>query len=759
MKNRGRIVAFFVIVIAFAITIGSTVTGVAKDINLGLDLQGGFEVLYEVEPVDEEQDVSRELLESTVQTLNDRVNRLGISEATIDIEGEDRIRVQLAGVEDQTEAREMLSTSARLSFRDVNDNELLDGSDVKEGSAKQDFDPNNNSPIVTLQLKDASKFGEVTSELANKYNPTVPYSDREDLLVIWMDFQEGDSFAEEVLKEDPKYVSAPGVEEPLMTTNVQITGNFTVESAQYLADIINSGSLPVHMNELFSTSVGAQFGEQALDETVFAAFIGIGFIFLFMTIVYRFPGAISVVNLSIYIFLVLLVFKLMNGVLTLPGIAALILGVGMAVDANVITFERIKEELREGKSLIAAFKAGTSNSLRAIVDANITTLLAASVLFIFGTSSVKGFATMLILSIVISFLTAVYGTRLLLQLWIKVKFLKQRPNWFGVKKSEIKDISDDTEVTPTFLNRELDIIPHRKKFFMFTSLLVIIGAVSLIMFKLNPGIDFTSGSRVEVMSDASLTTEEIEDSLSELDLTPKSIVISGENSEIAVLRYDEVIKEEKINELNNYFIDKYGNEPNVSVVSPLVGEELVKNALYALGIASIGMILYVSIRFEFFFAITTIIALLHDVFITLAVFSITRIEFDVTIVAAVLTIIGYSINATIVTFDRIRENIQRKKKVVKSFEELSSIVNKSIVQTMTRTVNTTVTTLIAVLAFLFLGAESITGFAIALAVGLIAGTYSSLFLATQIWLVWRGKMLKQKPVDFRKKKRVEGPQV
>ncbi|MFD2046193.1 protein translocase subunit SecDF [Ornithinibacillus salinisoli] len=752
MKNRGRIIAFFVIVIGFAVSIGLFTPGIAKNINLGLDLQGGFEVLYKVEPVDESQEVNRDLLESTVQTLNDRVNRLGISEATIDIEGEDRIRVQLAGIKDQTEAREMLSTSANLSFRDVNDNELLDGNDVKEGSAKQDFHPDTNAPIVTLQLKDASKFRDVTSQIKDMGPP-------DNLLVIWMDFKEGDSFEEEVTKEDPKFVSSPSVRKTLNTTNVMIEGNFTVESAQYLADIINSGSLPVHMTELFSTSVGAKFGEQALNETVFAAFIGIGFIFLFMIAVYRFPGAISVVNLAIYIFFVLLVFKEMNGVLTLPGIAALILGVGMAVDANVITFERIKEELREGKSLIAAFKAGTSNSLRAIVDANITTLLAATVLFIFGTSSVKGFATMLILSIVISFLTAVYGTRLLLQLWIRVKFLKERPSWFGVKKTDIKDISDETEVEPTFLNRNVNIVDNRRKFFMITSIIVIVGALSLIVLKLNPGIDFTSGSRVEIMANESLTTEEVNTGLEELELEGRSVVISGENNEIAVVRYDEVIPENKINELNTYFNEKYGIDPNVSVVSSIVGEELVKNALYALAIASIGMIIYVALRFEFFFAITTIIALLHDVFITLAVFSITRIEFDVTIVAAVLTIIGYSINATIVTFDRIRENLRRKKKAVKSFKELASVVNKSIVQTMTRTVNTTITTLIAVLAFLFLGADPITGFAIALAVGLLAGTYSSLFLATQIWLVWRGKMLKEKPVDFRKKKRVEGPQV
>ena len=206
-------------------------------------------------------------------------------------------------------------------------------------------------------------------------------------------------------------------------------------------------------------------------------------------------------------------------------------------------------------------------------------------------------------------------------------------------------------------------------------------------------------------------------------------------------------------------MDKYDNEPNVSVVSPIVGEELVKNAVFALAIASVGMILYVTFRFEFFFAITAIIALLHDVFFMLVVFAFTRIEFDVTIIAAILTIIGYSINNTIVVFDRIRENIQLKNKKIKSTKELAKIINQSLMQTFTRSINTTMTTLIAVLAFLILGSQSIFGFAIALVVGLIAGTYSSLFLASQLWLVFRGKNLKEKPIDFRKKKRVEGPQV
>lgn len=751
MKKRSRVVVFFLLVLLIFSTVGTTTSGITKDINLGLDLQGGFEVLYEVEPIDEEQEVSRTLLEGTVQTLNDRVNRLGISEAVIDIEGENRIRVQLAGVDNQQEAREMLATSANLTFRDVHDNKLLDGSDIKEGSARQDFDPTTNAPIVSLELKDAEKFGEVTTQIKEMGAPN-------NLLVIWMDYQEGDSFEEEIMKKDPKFVSAPRVTETLNTTNVMISGNFTVESAQQLADIINSGSLPVHMNEIYSTSVGAQFGEEALNKTVFAGIVGVAFIILYMIVVYRFPGIIASINLIFYTYLVLLVFELMNGVLTLPGIAALILGIGMAVDANVITFERIKEELRLGKSVKSAFNTGTKNSLATIIDANLTTLIAAVALFIFGTSSVKGFATMLIISILISFLTSVFGTRLLLSLWVGSGYLKKKTSWFGVKKEQIQDISDSKEKEATFLGRTLNIVQHRKKYFSASIIMVVIGAISLVIFQFNPGVDFTSGSRIEIVADEPISVEEVEEDLSTFGLEAESIVNSGENNNIAVTRFGTVLSEDMISEIQNYFNEKYGQTPAVSVVSPIVGQELVKNAIYAVAIASVGMIIYIAFRFEFYFAITAILTLLHNVFFMLVVFSITQLEFDVTIVAAILTVVGYSINDTIVIFDRIRENLRREG-AVKSFKQLAKTVNKSIVQSLTRSINTSVTTLSAVIAFLLLGAESIAGFAIALTVGLLAGAYSSLFLAAQLWLAWRGKMLKNKPVDFRKKKRVEGPQV
>lgn len=559
MKKRGRLVAFFLIVLIFGTLIGTTTTGVTKNISLGLDLQGGFEVLYEVEPIDEGQVITRELMEGTVQTLNDRVNRLGISESVINIEGENRIRVQLAGVENQQEAREMLATSAQLSFRDVNDVELLNGSDVKPGSAKQDFDQTTNAPIVSLRLNDANKFGEVTTQIKEMGPP-------DNLLVIWMDFQEGDSFKEEILKEDPKFVSAPSVDQTLHTTDVMITGNFTVESAKALADIINSGSLPVQMNEIYSTSVGAQFGEQALSDTVIAGIIGIALVIVFLIAVYRFTGVIASINLIIYTYLVLVVFMAMNGVLTLSGIAALILGVGMAVDANVITFERYKEELRAGKSVKAAFKAGSKNSFRTILDANMTTMIAAVILFIFGTSSVKGFATMLIISIIVSFITAVFGTRLFLSLWVESGFLKNRKTWFGVKNKEIRDITEPEE-EPKLWNREVDIVKHRKKFFVFTGILLVAGFAVLAIFKINPGIDFTSGSRIEVLADEAIDIEEVEQTFSELGMETSSLVLSGENNELAIARFDTVLSDTQIAEIQHTFNEKYGFDPGISVVS------------------------------------------------------------------------------------------------------------------------------------------------------------------------------------------------
>ena len=431
--KKGHLAAFFAIIIALGILIAATVMDHVDDIRLGLDLQGGFEVLYEVEPLDEETEITRGLLTDTVSALNARVDVLGVSEPSITIEGEDRIRVQLAGIEDQSSARELLSTEARLSFRDTENELLMDGGDLVEGGAQQTFDPETNRPIVQVTVDDPSMFGDITSEISQRPPP-------DNIMAIWMDYEEGDDYWEEMQKEDSKIVSAPRVQQRLNQSTVVITGDFTVDSAQDLAGILNAGALPVSLEEVYSNSVGASLGERAMELAVFAGYIGVALIFGYMLLYYRFMGIIAVLTLSLYTYVVLVIFDWMNAVLTLPGIAALILGVGMAVDANIITFERIKDELRSGKSVMSAFKAGSRRSLSTIIDANVTTILAAVVLFYFGTSAVQGFALMLIVSILTSFLTAVLGARLFLGLWVNSRILNGKQKLFGVKEDQISEL-------------------------------------------------------------------------------------------------------------------------------------------------------------------------------------------------------------------------------------------------------------------------------------------------------------------------------
>ncbi|MFP5114374.1 protein translocase subunit SecDF [Bacillaceae bacterium C204] len=754
MVKRSRIVAFFLLVLIIGSTMGATTKNILNNIKLGLDLQGGFEVLYDVKPAKKGQKIDKEVMASTAEALDRRINVLGVSEPSIQIEGKNRIRVQLAGVKDQNEAREILSTQANLTFRDANDKLMMDGSDLKQGGAKQTFDENG-APSVSLTLKSADKFRKVSEQIMNMAPNNV--------LVIWLDFEEGkDSFKEEVKKENPKYLSAPTVKQIFNQNTVSIVGSFTAEEAQTLSSLLNAGSLPVKLKEVYSTSVGAKFGEQALNETIFAGIIGVIIIYLFMIFYYRFPGFIATVTLSIYIYLVLLIFDWMNGVLTLPGIAAIILGVGMAVDANIITYERIKEELKVGKSIKSAFQAGEKNAFTSILDSNLTTILTAGVLFFYGTSTVKGFATMLIVSILMSFLTAVYGSRLLLGFWVHSGLFNKKPSWFGVNPSKIKDISQnyDTLDLPTRFDK-IDFIKPRNKYFMISGVLIAVGLVILIIFRLNLSIDFSSGTRVEVLSNTPLTTERIQSAFEKHNLETDDIVISGDKKEIGAARLIGVLNKDEVASLKSDFKKEFGAEPNVSTVSPTIGKELAKNAVISLIIASIGIIIYVSIRFELYMAIAAIVSLLHDAFFMVAFFSITRLEVDLTFIAAVLTIVGYSINDTIVTFDRMRENMHKKKRI-KTFQDIVDIANVSIRQTLTRSVNTVFTVLITVISLLLFGSESIRNFSIALLVGLLVGVYSSIFIASTLWVVLKGKELKKKGVIRtvkEKKKYSDQPQV
>ncbi|MCE5534810.1 protein translocase subunit SecDF [Staphylococcus pseudintermedius] len=740
MKKVSRLITFILLVVLLFAGMSATYKSVIKNVNLGLDLQGGFEVLYQVNPLGDGEKIDNTAVQSTAKTLERRVNVLGVSEPKIQVEDQNRIRVQLAGVQDQNQARKILSSQANLTIRDADDKVLLTGKDLVQGSAKQEFKQNTNQPAVTFKLKDSDKFKKVTEEISKK---------QENVMVVWLDFEKGDSYEKEKTKEDPKFISAASVNQPINSTNVEISGGFQgekgISEAKQIADLLNSGSLPVELKEIYSTSVGAQFGQDALDKTINASMIGIGIIFLFMLLFYRLPGIVAVITLTTYIYLTMVAFNFISGVLTLPGLAALVLGVGMAVDANIIMYERIKDEIRIGRTLKQAYKKANKSSFITILDANLTTVLAAAVLFFFGESSVKGFATMLLLAILMSFVTAVFLTRVLLSLVVHSNVFKKKLWWFGVKQSQIHDINKGYDVhelsTPY---DKVDFMKWAKPLFALSGVVIVAGVIILAIFKLNLGIDFTSGTRVDLQSNQKLTQAQVEKTMESIDLKPNQLSIGGSNNENASMQFKRDLNKDEVAKLTDTLKSQYGKEPSVNTVSPVIGQELAKNAMLAVIIASIGMIIYISLRFEWRMGIASIISLLHDAFMIIAVFSLFRLEVDITFIAAVLTIIGYSINDTIVTFDRVREMLSKIKVITKE-DQIDYIVNSSIRQTLTRSINTVLTVVIVVIALLVLGASSIFNFSLALLIGLLSGVYSSIIIAVPLWGMLKKRELRKSP--------------
>ncbi|PTH43554.1 protein translocase subunit SecDF [Staphylococcus arlettae] len=750
MKKSSKIVAFLLLVVILFAGMGLTYKNVVKDVNLGLDLQGGFEVLYQVDPLQEGDKIDNDAVQATAKTLENRVNVLGVSEPKIQVEDQNRIRVQLAGVENQSQAREILSSQANLTIRDADDNIKLTGKDIQQGSAKQEFKQNTNQPAVTFKLKDSDKFKKVTEEISKK---------KENVMVVWLDYEKGDSYQKEKSKKDPKYVSAASVDKPINSDSVEISGGFNgekgVQEAKQIADLLNAGSLPVDLNEIYSNSVGAQFGQDALDKTILASIIGVAIIYLFMLGFYRLPGLVAIIALTTYIYLVMVAFNFISGVLTLPGLAALVLGVGMAVDANIIMYERIKDELKVGRTLKQAYKKANKSSFLTIVDANLTTVIAAAVLFFFGESSVKGFATMLLLGILMIFVTAVFLSRGLLSLLVSSNYFKNKLSWFGVKKSERFDINDGKDIhdlkTPY---EKWNFVKLAKPLLSLSVIIIIIGAIILFVFRLNLGIDFTSGTRVDFEADNKVSQDKVTQTLEKDNFKPDQVSI-GENGKNISVQFKNDLNKDQVAKIKNTVDKTFGHDPTVNTVSPVIGQELAKNAMMALIYAAIGIIIYISLRFEWRMGLSSILALLHDAFMIVAVFSLFRIEVDITFIAAVLTIIGYSINDTIVTFDRVRENLH-KVKVITEPQQIDDIVNRSIKQTMTRSINTVLTVVIVVVALLIFGASSIFNFSLALLIGLICGVFSSIFIAVPLWGIMKKRQLRKsddgKLVVYKEKK-------
>ena len=719
-----------IILLVLAIGVCLSFIPVFNNLKFGLDLQGGFEVLYKVSSIDGSK-MTKNKLTATYKTLQKRIDSLGVSEPEIILEGNDKIRVKLAGVKDPDEARSQLSTVATLSFRDTDDNLLMSSDVLKAGGAKVSTD-SSGKPAVLLTVKDKDKFYEVTNKVKN-YD--------KNRIVIWLDYNEmKNSYEKEVNTcgtSGSNCLSAATVSQGF-ASDVIIQGNFTDEEVNNLVDLINSGSLPSKLTEISSKTVGASFGDATLTKTLIAGIIGISVIILVLIFVYHFVGIISSVSMLIYTFLVFAVFWTVGGVLTLPGIAALVLGIGMAVDSNVITFSRIKDELYKGKSLPTAFKEGTKSSFSAILDSNLTTLIVAIIMFIFGESSVKGFATMLIITVAVTMFTMVFLTRVLLGIFIKTNYFNNKTRLFiNVNSKDIPNASKDEKVkVQPFKN--VNFLHHTNKFAILSIVVIAVGIVLIGTRGLNLGIDFKSGSDITINTEKNITKKEIQSDLVKLSLKSNEIMINEDGVDI---KLDNTLSAKKIEKINSYFVDKYDAKVNIGVVSNVVKQELIKNAIISILLATFGIIFYVSIRFKFSYAIGGVVALIHDILMIIALFSIFHLEVSVMFIAAVLAIIGYSINDTIVLFDRIRENLKKKNIKNMTKKDLIIVSNKSIQETFSRTIYTTLTTLIPVIALIFLGSEEILTFNLAMLFGLISGTYSSIFIATAIFIAIEKRQL------------------
>lgn len=681
-----------------------------KATNFGLDLQGGFEVLYQVSSLDGSP-MTSEKITSTYKIISKRIDTLGVSEPNIVVEGEDRIRVELAGVTDGEEARNTLSKVASLSFRDTSDNLLMTGEVI--GGAKIGTDQSGR-PAVALSVKDKDKFFEVTKKVSGM---------SDNRIVIWLDYDLEDSFKNEVScgsLTSSKCLSAATVSEGF-ASDVIIQGNFTREEVETLVDLINSGSLPTKLEEISSKTVSASLGADALSKTFVASIIAISLILIMLIVIYRFAGFIASVGLMVYSAFLFLIFWLVGGVLTLPGIAAAVIGIGMAVDSCVISFSRIKDELKNGTKLNKAVINGNKNSFVSIFDANITTLIVAIILFIFGESSVKGFATMLIISIFVTMIVMVFVVRWLVNMVVKTKYFDNKEKQFiGFNKKKLhKPFS------------KFNFVKCGKWSFPALIGLFVIGIISLVTMGLNLGIDFKGGTSITLKHNNNLTEEILRKDLEDMNYDIYSYESINENT--TIVKVNDALSKDEVLNVSEYFKEKYEVSVDIGVVSNLVKKELVKNAVMSLVLASIGIIIYITFRFKLSYAISGIVALIHDVFFIIVLFSLLRLEVSSIFIAAILSIIGYSINDTIVTFDRIRENIKYNKNKVESKEEVNNIINASLSDTIMRSLITTITTLIPVVCLILFGSHEINNFNIALLFGLVSGTYSSVFIACQLW--------------------------
>ncbi len=713
-----------VIVVACAFLIKPVING----IHYGIDLQGGFEILYNIEPLVEGEKLTNDDLDNTYKAIVNRIDTLGVSEPVINFEGDNLIRIQLPGVSNEDEARQRISTTAVLSFRDTNDKLLLTSDILGRGGASLSQNTQSFQYQVKLDIKDTEKFYNVTKDLASRSGAN--------LLITWLDFnEETDSYEKEAdtcgKDGNMKCISAAYVNEALSSNSVVIEGNFTREEAQTLVDLINSGSLPTKLTEEATPkSVSPSFGSETIEKTGIAGLVTFILISLILIFKYRISGFIGSVCLFAYAVLVFVIFNGVDGVLTLTGIAALVLGIGMAVDSIIIANERVKDELSKGEKLTSAFKEGNKSSLVAIVDANITTLIAGIVLYMFGESSVKGFATMLIITIFVTIFTTVILYRLLQMLFVNSKAFNDKPNWL---------------LGRTKKHKEVDYVKVSKYPVYAAIIIIVLGIAFAIVRGFNFGVDFTGGTNINLSSSENIDFVKVKAIVEKYDVRDYDYYMGTKKEGYIKLNNildesDEILIKNELSDLNI--------ECSVTEISNLVTKSLTKNAIKALLYSLVAIIIYIAIRFNLNYAISGILMLCHDVLIILALFAIFNLPVDFIIVASLLTIIGYSINDTIVVFDRVRDNRKKiyrnRKKLTK--EELNELVNISSRETVSRNIWTSITTIVAVVCLMAVGLNDILTFNISILIGLIAGSFSSLLIGPKLWAFLEKRSI-DKPED------------
>lgn len=688
-----------------AVGVGENKTGAAKNIPLGLDLAGGVSITYQAKG----ETPSAEEMNDTIYKLQKRVEGYS-TEAQVYPQGDDRINIEIPGVTDANAILEELGKPGSLSFQDMSGNELLSGTDIKTAEAKAYKDNLNNTDYeVALTLTDegAEKFAEATAANIGSR-----------IAIVY----------------DGETISAPTVQTAITNGNAAITNMESYESAEQLASTIRIGSLKVELEEIQSKVVGAQLGADAIRTSLLAGIIGFALVVIFMIIMYRLPGVAAGIALTSYVGITLGLLNAFEITLTLPGIAGIILGIGMAVDANVIIFARIREEIGAGKSVKGAIKTGFQKALSAILDGNITTLIAAIILSLKGSGSVKGFAHTLALSIVVSMFTALVITRLVMNAFYALGL--QDAKLYGIQK-ERKTIN--------FLSK--------KNICFVISAVLILGGLAVMGVNgskgkgaLNYSLEFQGGTSITIPMNEALSIQEI-------DETVKPVVseVIGSN-EIQAQKVDgsnDVIVKTRALDLETRealcqeLVEKFGVDENqiaIENIGAAISSEMRSDAITAVLLAALFMLLYIWFRFkDIRFATSAVAALLHDVLVVLAFYAVARLSVGSNFIACMLTIVGYSINATIVIFDRIRENLATAGRKT----NLQELVNRSITQTLSRSVNTSVTTFITVAVLYILGVASIREFALPLMVGIVCGAYSSVCITGALWYVMKTKLGKK----------------